>query len=151
MLVYHGWFELVFNLLRSSSDSSRKQLFGIFKGKFLISSWKCMFCVLIKIAPSNEYTKHTIILQKIEKTSQNHPHMPPESAFWLILCGLNCPCLERIFVAIKTFGPYNFDCILLLHLFSFFQYFEKAVLVGNGLSWLTSGTQLFLHFTCAPV
>ena len=28
---------------------------------------------------SNEYTQHIITLQKIEKTSLNYPHLPPEN------------------------------------------------------------------------
>ena len=52
-LVYFGWFKLVFESLGNSSRSLRKQIhmyLGIFWGNFLILSWKCMCCVLIRIA-----------------------------------------------------------------------------------------------------
>ena len=59
-LVYHGLFELVFESLRNSSDSSRKQ---IFKEIFLFYR-EIVCCVYSLELPhrgdSNEYTQHTI-------------------------------------------------------------------------------------------
>ena len=44
--------ELFFQSLQNSSNSSRKQIFRDF---FLISSWNCMLCVLIRIASSRRF------------------------------------------------------------------------------------------------
>ena len=49
-LIYNGWFELLFQSLQNSSNSSRKQIFRDF---FLILS--CMLYVLIKIASSRGF------------------------------------------------------------------------------------------------
>ena len=80
-LVYRDWFELVFESLEKSSDSSRKQIFrDIIKNFFLILSCSCMLYVLIRTASSRrtksvQSTYH--YLKKIEK-SLNHPHLPPD-------------------------------------------------------------------------
>ena len=60
---------------------------------------------------SNEYTKHTIILKKIEKTSLNYSHLPPALALWLTLSGSKYPCLEKNAMVQKIFEPLKFDCI----------------------------------------
>ena len=48
-LVYRGWFELFFQSLQNSSNSSRKQIFSFFL------SCNCMLCVLIRIASSRRF------------------------------------------------------------------------------------------------
>ena len=45
---------------------------------------------------SNEYTQHTIILEKIEKTSPNYLHLPSDLALRLTLSGSKYPSLEQI-------------------------------------------------------
>ena len=61
---------------------------------------------------SNEYTQHTIILQKMEKTFLNYFHLPSDLALWLTLSGSNYPCLEQISMVPKMFELVKFDCIL---------------------------------------
>ena len=56
-----------------------------------------MLCALIGIAvqgDSNEYTQHTIIVQKIAKVSLKYRHLLPDLAPWLTLSGLNYPYLQ---------------------------------------------------------
>ena len=69
----HGWFELGFGYLGNSSESSRKQILGYFKEIFCYD--ENVFCVysfeLAHRGGSNEYSKHNIILQQIEKTFLN--------------------------------------------------------------------------------
>ena len=62
---------------------------------------------------SNEYTQHTIIVQKIEKMSLNYRYLLPELVSWLTLSGSNYPCLKRISMVPKMFEPLKFNCILL--------------------------------------
>ena len=52
-LVYLGWFERVYDSLRNSSDSSRKEIATDFL--FFNLSWNCMLCVLIRIALSRRF------------------------------------------------------------------------------------------------
>ena len=50
-------------------------------GKFSYFIMKCMLCVLYvspHIGNSNDYTQHTIITKKIEKTSPTYIHLPPD-------------------------------------------------------------------------
>ena len=53
----------VLESLRNSLDGS-KQIFRDIYGKFLILSWKCLLCVLIRVASlmqnSNQYTQYTL-------------------------------------------------------------------------------------------
>ena len=60
---------------------------------------------------SNDYTQHTIILQKIEKTSLNYPYLPSDLALWLTLSSLNCLRLEQIALVPNMFEPLTTDCI----------------------------------------
>ena len=60
----------------------------------------------------NEYTQHTIILQKMEKTFLDYFHLPSDLALWLTLSGSSYPCLEQISMVPKMFEPLKFDCIL---------------------------------------
>ena len=118
-LVYHGWFELFFQSLQNSSNSSRKQIFREF---FLfyhgIVCW--VYSVYSLESPhrgdSNVYTQHTIILLKIENTSLNCRYLFPELVLWLTLSGSNYPCLERSSMVPKMFEPLKFDCICNLEL-----------------------------------
>ena len=59
-LIYHGKFEHIFESLRNSSDSSRKQIFrGIFL--FYLEIVCCVYSLeLPHRGNSNEYTQHTI-------------------------------------------------------------------------------------------
>ena len=50
--VYRGWFELFFQSLQNSSNSSRKQIFRDF---FSYLSWNCMLCVHIRTASSRRF------------------------------------------------------------------------------------------------
>ena len=54
---------------------------------------------------SNEYTQHTIILKKIEKTSLIHPRLPLDLVLWLTISGSNYPCLEQNSMVQKMFEP----------------------------------------------
>ena len=108
--VYHGWFELAFESLRNTSNN-RKQ---IFKEIFLLyHEIEC--CVHSLELPhrgnSNEYTQHTIIVQKIKKSSLNYRHLLLDLAPWLTLRGSNNPCLEQFSTVPKMFEPLKFDCI----------------------------------------
>ena len=104
------WLELVFESARHVSYSSRKQ---IFRDTFLIYA-ENVCCVYSLESPhrgdSNEYTQHTIIIWKLEKTILNYPHLPPDLALWLTLSGSNYPCLEQISMVPKMFEPLKFDC-----------------------------------------
>ena len=44
----------------------------------------------------NEYTQHTIILWKMEKTFLDYFHLPSDLALRLTISGSNYPCLEQI-------------------------------------------------------
>ena len=61
-LVYHGLFELVFESLRNSSYSLRKQIFReifLFYHEFVC----CVYSLeSLHRGDSNEYTQHTIIV-----------------------------------------------------------------------------------------
>ena len=57
---------------------------------------------------SNEYSQHTIIIWKIEKTSLNYIHLPPDLALWLTLSGSSYQCLEQIYMVPKMFET-NFN------------------------------------------
>ena len=59
----------------------------------------------------NEYTQHTIISYKIEKTSLNYmyPQSPPDLVLWFNLSGSNYPCLQQISNISKMFEPLKFD------------------------------------------
>ena len=61
-LVYHGLFELVFESLRNSSDSSRKQIFN----EIFLFYREIVCCVYSLESPhrgdSNEYNQYTIIV-----------------------------------------------------------------------------------------
>ena len=73
-------------------------------GKFSYFIVKYRLCVLIRIASrgdSNEYTQHTIIIQKIKKTSLSYIRLPPDMALWLALSGSNYPCLEQLYIVLK--------------------------------------------------
>ena len=60
---------------------------------------------------SNEYTRHTFIVWKIEKISLNYRHLLPDLAPRLTLSGSNYPCLEQISMVPDMFKPFRFDCI----------------------------------------
>ena len=75
---------------------------GLFSYHFLlISSLKCISCVLIRIAPASTLNKPYFIKKKkkIEKTSLNYLHLPPDQA---LSCS-NFPCLEHISMIQKMF------------------------------------------------
>ena len=61
-LVYRGWFELFFQSLQNSSNSSRKQIVN----DFYLFYYEIVCCVYSLESPhrgdSNEYTQHTIIV-----------------------------------------------------------------------------------------
>ena len=59
---------------------------------------------------SNEYTQHTIILWKMEKTFLDYFHLPSDLALCLTPSGSNYPCLEQISMVPKMFEPLKFDC-----------------------------------------
>ena len=59
---------------------------------------------------ANEYTQHTIIVKKIEKTSLNYQHLLPDLAQLLTLSGSNYPYPEQVSVVPKMFEPLKFDC-----------------------------------------
>ena len=90
-LIYPGWFEFIFESLRNSSHSSRKQIFLV----FFLSYHEIVCCVHSLELPwrgnSNEYTQHTIIVYKIEKIIAL---LLPDLAPWVTLSGSNYPCLE---------------------------------------------------------
>ena len=60
---------------------------------------------------SNDYTQHSIILKKIEKTSLNYPYMPPDLMLWLTLSGSEYQCLELISMTPKMFDLLKLLCI----------------------------------------
>ena len=87
---------MFFESIRNSSDSSRKQIFRDF---FLF--YHEIVCYVYSLesphpGDSNEYTQHTIIVQKIEKSSQNYRCLLPDLAQWLTLSSSNYPYLEQI-------------------------------------------------------
>ena len=53
-----------------------------------------------------------LVKWKIEKTSLNYIHLPPDLALRLTLSGSrsNYPCLEQIYMVQKTFQLLRFDC-----------------------------------------
>ena len=65
--VYHGLFELIFESLRNSSASSRKQIFRV----IFLFYHEIVCCGYSLESPlrgdSNEYTQHTIFMKKIKK------------------------------------------------------------------------------------
>ena len=100
-----------FESLQNSSDISRNQIFRDF---FLILSWNCMLCVLIRIASSRRFLwVHTIYNCGIEdrKISQNHRHLHPDLEPWLTHSGSNYPCLEQFSMVPKMFELLKFDCM----------------------------------------
>ena len=70
---------------------------------------------------SNEYTQHTIISLKMEKTFLDYFHLPFDLAQWLTRSGSNYSCLEQISMVPKMFEPLKFDCTF------FFVYVCRAV------------------------
>ena len=60
---------------------------------------KYMLCV----GDSNEYTQHTMFVQKIVKTSRNHHPFRSDLAPWLTLSGSNNQYLEQIPLVPKVF------------------------------------------------
>ena len=89
---------------------------------------------------SNEYTQHTIIVQKVERISLNC-HLLPDLVPWLTLNCLNYPYLEHTSMVPKMFQPLKFDCInwLLASLYNarFYQkyYFYYFFIKICGLLW----------------
>ena len=59
---------------------------------------------------SYEYTQHIIILERMENTFLNYPHLPPDLALWLTLSGSNYPYLEQISMVPKMLKPLKSDC-----------------------------------------
>ena len=120
-LFYHGWFELVFESLRNSSDSSRKQIFW---KKILVLSENCMLCVVIRIALSKRFlcihstnnywvkNRKKKKKKKKKKKSLTYRYLFPDLAPWLALSSLNCPCLEQFSMVPKMYVPVKFYCIL---------------------------------------
>ena len=75
---------------------------------------KCILYVRITVAScvdSNEYTEHTIIIHKTEKTSLNYIHLPPDLVLLLTLSGSNYQYLEQVYMVPKIFELLRFDCI----------------------------------------
>ena len=101
---------LFFQSLQNPSNSTRKQIFRDF---FLIY-YGIVCCVYSLESPhrgdSNEYTQHTIIVNKIEKIILNYRYLLPELVSWLTLNGSKYLCLERISMVPKIFEPLRFDC-----------------------------------------
>ena len=87
-----------FQSLENPSNSSRKQ---ILRDLFLILSWNCMLCVLIRI---------TSLCRKSKKIPLNSRYLLPELVPWLTFSGSNYLCLERITMIPKMFEPLRFDC-----------------------------------------
>ena len=61
---------------------------------------------------SDEYTQHTIILWKIEKTYLNYPRLPPDLAVGLTLSGSNFPFLEQFSMVLKMFEILRSNCVI---------------------------------------
>ena len=64
-------------------------------GKFSSFFFQEIVCCVYSLeSNSNEYTQHTFIVQKVEKTSLNYHRLLPDLAPWLTLTGSNYQCLE---------------------------------------------------------
>ena len=129
MARYRGWFELFFQSLQDSSNSSRK----IFMDFFLF--YHGIVCCMYSLesphrGDSNEYTQHTIIVYKIEKISLNYRYLLPELVPWLTVSGSNYPCLERISMVPKMFEPLRFDCM-------YYTIYSLIRLIGYKCKFLT--------------
>ena len=73
-------------------------------------------CVYLLESPhrvdSNEFIQHTIILQKIEKSSIYYCHSSPNLVLLLTLSGSNYPYIEHIYMVPKMFELLRFDYIM---------------------------------------
>ena len=61
---------------------------------------------------SKEYTQHTTIVQKVEKTSLNYRHLLPDLAPLFTLNDSNDPCLEQNSMVPTMFEQLKFECRL---------------------------------------
>ena len=97
------------NLVLKFSDCSTKKIF-----KEILFYHENVRCVYLLESPhrgdSNEYTQHTSIVQKIEKTSPNYHKLLPDQAPWLTLSDFKYLCLEQFSIVQKMFEPLRFDC-----------------------------------------
>ena len=114
-VVYHGWFERVLFTRKSSRQLKKTNIYGYLRLIVLFCHEKTTFCLCSLKSPhrgdSNEYTQRITILWRIEETSLNYPHLPPDRALWLTH---NYPCLEQISMVPKMFEPLKFDWIWIL-------------------------------------
>ena len=105
---------LIFESLRNSSASSRKQMFR----EIFLFYHEIVCCVYSLESPhrgdSNEYTQHTTIVKEIKKKSLNYRYLLPDLAPWLTHSGSNYPCLEQFSMVPKMFEPLKFDCTMLI-------------------------------------
>ena len=62
---------------------------------------------------SNEYTQHTINIQKVEKNSLNYQNLFPGLAPWFTLSEPNYPWLKPYPMVPKMFEPLKFDCTMI--------------------------------------
>ena len=96
----------------SNSFSSPYEILPIApENKYLRKISPFFFVMKLYGVYSNEYTQHTIIVWKIEKTSLNYRQLPPDVAPSLTLSDLNYTYLEQVSMVPKIFEPLKFDCI----------------------------------------
>ena len=117
MVDYHWWIntDSSFTMAYSNSICSPYKILSTSQENKCLGSFS-YWCVYSLESPhrgdSNEYTQHTIIVQKIEKISLDYRHLLPYLAPSVTLSGSNYPCLEQISMAPNMFEPLKFDCIM---------------------------------------
>ena len=102
-----------FQSLQSSSNSSRKQILRV----FLLLSWHCMLCVLIRIASSRRFLWVHSTFNRCVENRKDFPNLSLlllELVPWLLFSGSKYPWLEQISMVPKMFEPLRFDCSLLV-------------------------------------
>ena len=111
-LQWLGWFELVFESLGNSFDSSRKQIFRDIIELFLFYH-EIVCCVYSLESPHRAILMSTLNIPSFYSNRKNIPKLsPPGLALWLTLTGSICSCLKQSSMVTKLFDPLKLDCIL---------------------------------------